>query len=94
MKILSTHTEPLDDISSRAISTFAAIKIVLRIFLQEIEAETHKRVINFSFSSCVLCLYASVCLFPFSFRGIKCFNNVHHALFPSINHVFILITSF
>ena len=60
MKILSTHTEPLDDIPSKAISTFTAIKIVLRIFIQRIGAETHKMVINFSFSSCVLmCVYFS-----------------------------------
>lgn len=59
MKILSTHTEPRDGISSKAVSTFAAIKIVLRIFIQRIGVETHKRVINFSFSSCVL-LFTSI----------------------------------
>lgn len=38
MEILSTHTEPPDDISLEVFSPFAAIKIVLRIFIQEFGA--------------------------------------------------------
>jgi hypothetical protein len=41
MEILSTHTEPTDGMSSEAVSPFAAIKIVLRIFMQGTGAETH-----------------------------------------------------
>lgn len=40
MEILSTRTEPTDDISFEPVSPLAAIKIVLRIFMQVIGAET------------------------------------------------------
>lgn len=83
MKILSTHTEPLDDIPPKAVSTFAAIKIVLRIFIQRIGAEPHKRVINFSFSSCVLlCVY-----FYFHSEVQNIQKNVCDVIFPSVNHL-------
>lgn len=91
MKILSTYTETTDDISSGAVSTFAAIKIVLRIFIQGIGAETRNSV---SFPSCGpehVCFYVCVSIFS---GGTKRSVNTCHANFPSINHVFSPITSF